>query len=130
MISATGTSNFLRKHLLQEMQQHHSAFLGHVLDTLFRLLHPVMPFITETMWTTLTGGETLVTAAWPVADPSHINKKSEALVGELQKIITEVRRFRNDQGVKAITEDSWPHHRPCRCDCIFRRNGISAQART
>jgi valyl-tRNA synthetase len=74
--------------------------LGHVLDTLFRLLHPVMPFITETMWTTLTGGETLVTAAWPVADATYINKKSEALVGELQKIITEVRRFRNDQGVK------------------------------
>ena len=74
--------------------------LGHVLDTLFRLLHPVMPFITETMWTTLTGGETLVNAAWPVADSSLINKKSEALVGELQKIITEVRRFRNDQGVK------------------------------
>jgi valyl-tRNA synthetase len=74
--------------------------LGHVLDTLFRLLHPVMPFITETMWTTLTGGKTLVTASWPVADSSHINKKSEALVGELQKIITEVRRFRNDQGVK------------------------------
>ncbi len=74
--------------------------LGHVLDTLFRLLHPVMPFITETLWMTLTGGETLVTAAWPKADPSHINKESEALVGELQKIITEVRRFRNDQGVK------------------------------
>ena len=74
--------------------------LGHVLDRLFRLLHPVMPFITETLWTTLTGGETLVTAKWPVADSSHINKKSEALVGELQKIITEVRRFRNDQGVK------------------------------
>ncbi|CAN2241221.1 valine--tRNA ligase [Candidatus Planktophila dulcis] len=74
--------------------------LGHVLDTLFRLLHPVTPFITETLWTTLTGGETLVTAKWPVADSSHINKKSEALVGELQKIITEVRRFRNDQGVK------------------------------
>ena len=74
--------------------------LGHVLDTLFRLLHPVMPFITEILWTTLTGGETLVTAKWPVADSSHINKKSEALVGELQKIVTEVRRFRNDQGVK------------------------------
>ena len=74
--------------------------LGHVLDTLFRLLHPVMPFITETLWMTLTGGETLVTAAWPKADSSQINKESEALVGELQKIITEVRRFRNDQGVK------------------------------
>ena len=74
--------------------------LGHVLDTLFRLLHPVMPFITETLWTTLTGGETLVTAEWPVSDSALINKKSETLVGELQKIITEVRRFRNDQGVK------------------------------
>lgn len=74
--------------------------LGHVLDTLFRLLHPVMPFITETLWTTLTGKETLVTAAWPVADAAHVDKKSETLIGELQKIITEVRRFRNDQGVK------------------------------
>jgi valyl-tRNA synthetase len=74
--------------------------LGHVLDTLFRLLHPVMPFITETLWTTLTGGETLVTATWPKVDLTHINKESESLVGELQKIITEVRRFRNDQGVK------------------------------
>ena len=74
--------------------------LGHVLDTLFRLLHSVMPFITETLWTALTGGETLVTAAWPQSDSAHINKKSESLVGELQKIITEVRRFRNDQGVK------------------------------
>ena len=74
--------------------------LGHVLDTLFRLLHPVMPFITEELWTTFTGGQTLVTAQWPVAEPAHINKKAEILVGELQKVITEVRRFRNDQGVK------------------------------
>jgi valyl-tRNA synthetase len=74
--------------------------LGHVLDSLFKLLHPVMPFITEELWTTLTGGETLVTNTWPLADASHLDPKSAALVGELQKVITEVRRFRNDQGVK------------------------------
>jgi valyl-tRNA synthetase len=74
--------------------------LGHVLDSLFKLLHPVMPFITEELWTTLTGGETLVTNTWPVADASHLDTKSATLVGELQKVITEVRRFRNDQGVK------------------------------
>lgn len=74
--------------------------LGHILDTLFRLLHPVMPFITETLWTSLTGHETLVTAQWPKADETHIDKKSESLVEDLQKIITEVRRFRSDQGVK------------------------------
>jgi valyl-tRNA synthetase len=74
--------------------------LGFVLDQLFRLLHPVMPFITEELWTTLTGGESLMIAEFPVAQTTHIDNKSEALVVELQKVITEVRRFRNDQGVK------------------------------
>jgi valyl-tRNA synthetase len=74
--------------------------LGYVLDQLFRLMHPVMPFITEQMWTTLTGGESLVVAQWPVADAAHLDKKAEALISQLQEIITEVRRFRNDQGIK------------------------------
>ena len=74
--------------------------LGYVLDQLFRLMHPVMPFITEQMWTTLTGGESLVVAQWPQANPAHVDKKAENLVSRLQEIITEVRRFRNDQGIK------------------------------
>jgi valyl-tRNA synthetase len=74
--------------------------LGYVLDQLFRLMHPVMPFITEQMWTTLTGGESLVVAQWPQANPAHLDKKAENLVSQLQEIITEVRRFRNDQGIK------------------------------
>jgi valyl-tRNA synthetase len=74
--------------------------LGYVLDQLFRLMHPVMPFITEQMWTTLTGGESLVVAQWPVADAAHVDKRAETLIAQLQEIITEVRRFRNDQGIK------------------------------
>jgi valyl-tRNA synthetase len=74
--------------------------LGFVLDQLFRLMHPVMPFITETMWTSLTGGESLVIAQWPVAQADHVDKKAEKLILELQEIITDVRRFRNDQGIK------------------------------
>ncbi len=74
--------------------------LGYVLDQLLKLMHPVMPFITEELWTSFTGGESLVISQWPVANASHIDKKSEKLVTELQTIITEVRRFRNDQGIK------------------------------
>jgi valyl-tRNA synthetase len=74
--------------------------LGHVLDQLLRALHPVMPFITEELWCTLTGGESLVVAQWPSADSSHIDKKSEKLITTLQEVVTEVRRFRNDQGLK------------------------------
>ncbi len=74
--------------------------LGHVLDQLLRALHPVMPFITEELWCTLTGGESLVVAQWPKADSSHVDKKSEKLISTLQEVVTEVRRFRNDQGLK------------------------------
>ena len=74
--------------------------LGHVLDQLLRVLHPVMPFITEELWCTLTGGESLVVAQWPSADLTQIDKKSEKLVTALQEVVTEVRRFRNDQGLK------------------------------
>ena len=41
--------------------------LGHVLDTVLRLLHPVMPFVTDELWTALTGGETVVIAPWPTS---------------------------------------------------------------
>src|SRR6201999_2308299 len=42
--------------------------LGEVLDTLLRLLHPFVPFVTEALWTVLTGGESVVVAPWPIAD--------------------------------------------------------------
>lgn len=74
--------------------------LGHVLDQLLRLLHPSMPFITEQLWCNLTGGETLVTAAWPVADATLQGEDSIRVVTNIQEIITEIRRFRNDQGIK------------------------------
>ena len=41
------------------------AVLGHVLDALLRLLHPVIPFLTEALWQALTGGESVVVAPWP-----------------------------------------------------------------
>ncbi|PMR57483.1 valine--tRNA ligase [Verrucosispora sp. ts21] len=74
--------------------------LGHVLDQLLRLLHPVIPFVTEELWTALTGGETVMTAAWPVADRARIDTGAEAEIATLQRVVTEVRRFRSDQGLR------------------------------
>ena len=78
--------------------------LGHVLDQLMRLLHPLMPFITEELWVCLTGGESLVIAQWPEANLNYLDKTAENLVTQMQAVITEVRRFRNDQGVKATAK--------------------------
>ena len=78
--------------------------LGYVLDQLMRLLHPLMPFITEELWLSLTGGESLVIAEWPTANLTYLDKAAEDLVAQMQAVITEVRRFRNDQGVKATAK--------------------------
>ncbi|HEV3356724.1 MAG TPA: valine--tRNA ligase [Pseudonocardiaceae bacterium] len=75
------------------------AVLGHVLDVLFRLLHPLMPFVTETLWTTLTGGESLVVAAWPTVSGATPDTEAAQRIESLQKLITEIRRFRSDQGL-------------------------------
>jgi valyl-tRNA synthetase len=74
--------------------------LGEVLDTLLRLLHPMVPFVTEALWTALTGEDSVVVADWPVADPARADVAAEREIAAVQAVVTEVRRFRSDQGVK------------------------------
>ncbi|MFM8190891.1 MAG: class I tRNA ligase family protein, partial [Candidatus Nanopelagicus sp.] len=78
--------------------------LGEVLDQLFRLMHPVMPFITEQMWCTLTGKDSLMITPWPTSDLSTQDQDSLVIVEQMQQIITEIRRFRNDQGIKSTAK--------------------------
>ena len=78
--------------------------LGEVLDQLFRLMHPVMPFITEELWCCLTNNESLMIASWPKSDLSAQDQASVKLVAKMQEIVTEIRRFRNDQGIKSTAK--------------------------
>lgn len=73
--------------------------LGEVLDVLLRLLHPITPFVTEVLWTALTGGESVVIASWPT-DSDFRDADAESDFERLQAAITEVRRFRSEQGVQ------------------------------
>jgi valyl-tRNA synthetase len=76
-----------------------TAVLAAILDVLLKLLHPVMPFVTEVLWKELTGEESLVIAPWP--EPSGIGPDPVAAqrITDVQKLVTEVRRFRSDQGL-------------------------------
>ncbi|MCV7054118.1 valine--tRNA ligase [Mycolicibacterium gilvum] len=76
-----------------------TAVLATVLDVLLKLLHPVMPFVTEVLWKTLTGGESLVIADWPTATGFAPDHAAAQRITDMQKLITEVRRFRSDQGL-------------------------------
>jgi valyl-tRNA synthetase len=74
--------------------------LGHVLDQLLRLMHPSMPFISEALWTSLTGGESLVISPWPKASAAQTNQEALDVVEDMKRLITEIRRFRSEQGIK------------------------------
>jgi valyl-tRNA synthetase len=72
--------------------------LGFVLDQLLRLLHPVMPFVTEELWIALTGEESVMVSAWPRY--SFADQAAEAEISSLMRLVTEIRRFRSDQGLR------------------------------
>ena len=89
----------LAKVQLADGIQHTTAVLAAVLDTLLKLLHPVMPFVTEALWKALTGGESLVIAEWPKPSGFAVDSSAAQRVTDMQKLVTEVRRFRSDQGL-------------------------------
>ncbi|MDY5785569.1 valine--tRNA ligase [Corynebacterium sp.] len=78
--------------------------LGRVLDVLLRLLHPTMPFVTEVLWTALTERETITLAPWPTEADTNggagVDEDARRRIEDAVKLITELRRFRSDQGVK------------------------------
>jgi valyl-tRNA synthetase len=89
----------LSKVQLADGIEHTTAVLADVLDTLLRLLHPVMPFITEALWKALTGGESLVISDWPNPSGRTLDPVAAQRTADMQKLVTEVRRFRSDQGL-------------------------------
>ncbi|HOW94707.1 MAG TPA: valine--tRNA ligase, partial [Mycolicibacterium fallax] len=81
---------------------HTTAVLAAVLDTLLKLLHPVMPFVTETLWLALTrggAGPSLVIADWPQASGIPSDPVAAKRISDMQNLVTEIRRFRSDQGL-------------------------------
>jgi len=82
----------------QQAAQTTRQVLGFVLDQLLRLLHPVMPFVTDELWTALTGEDSVMVSLWPAF--SYADPAAEAEISSLMRLVTEVRRFRSDQGLR------------------------------
>ena len=78
--------------------------LGRVLDVVLCLLHPTMPFVTEVLWKALTEKDSLCLAPWPTAEDTNggaeVDETAQRRIEDAVKLITELRRFRSDQGVK------------------------------
>ena len=74
--------------------------LVYVLSEALKLLHPFMPFITEELYQALPGsGETIMTAAWPTADPACSWPEEEEAFEKVMDYIKAVRTMRTEMNV-------------------------------
>ena len=86
--------------------------LAHVLDQILRLLHPMIPFLTEEIWESLNataperglaeisaGEKRLILANWPVSDDSLRNESIESQFQIFQSVMGAVREIRSRQNL-------------------------------
>jgi valyl-tRNA synthetase len=79
-----------------------SATLLWVLERSLTLLHPIMPFVTEEIWSYMPGERGLLAAtAWPSVDSDRFDDEAESVVSAAIETVTALRRYRDGAGVPA-----------------------------
>ncbi|MES2547918.1 MAG: valine--tRNA ligase [Pseudomonadota bacterium] len=75
-----------------------------VLETILRLVHPIMPFITEEIWATIgpisgRTGPSIMLEAYPKSQPNKLDEGSEAWVTQLKQAVDACRSLRGEMGI-------------------------------
>jgi valyl-tRNA synthetase len=89
--------------------------LHEVLETTLRLLHPIMPFVTEELWQSLPGKkaaqtparilqgkapiQTLMLQTFPLPQAHWLDEEAEKAVGRIQRFVDAIRNFRGENQV-------------------------------
>lgn len=90
-----------------ELRQPVQRNLVEILETALRLLHPVMPFMTESLWQALpkvdNSAESIVVSSWPESLDGLIDTEAERNMDRVQEIVTAVRTIRSEMNVPPAT---------------------------
>jgi valyl-tRNA synthetase len=80
--------------------EENAAHLIDIYETALRLLHPLMPFLTEELWQRLQRpGKSIALASYPQFDPAAEDTNAEHDMGHLQAIVTAARGLKADNGI-------------------------------
>lgn len=87
-----------------KLQNGTRATLIHVLEIILRLLHPMMPYITEEIWQRVAPlaniqGKTIMQQPYPVYDTTKTNSNAEEEVSWLKQIILAIRKLRSENNI-------------------------------
>jgi valyl-tRNA synthetase len=92
-------------------QQTARSMAVHILDNILRLLHPIMPFITEEIWQSLPDSDqvngrvkTIMTQAYPQVDEKWLDENIESQMALLQQVIGAARNIRGEMNVPPAKE--------------------------
>jgi valyl-tRNA synthetase len=98
-----------------------------VFESLLRLLHPVMPFLTEELWHRLGGeeGASISLAAFPQFDPARYDSEAEREIGLLQAVVTAARGIRADLSLDPKLPLEGRISRPVDFRAVQRLAGVS-----
>src|SRR5215218_5258273 len=78
-----------------------SGVLLWTLERTLKLLHPIMPFVTEEIWSVMPGERGLLAVApWPEPDESRRDDQAEVEVARLIEAVTALRRYRDEVGAR------------------------------
>ena len=86
----------------EEMSDEKMALAVEIYETLLKLLHPFMPFITEELWWKLRPrkeGEACIVSDWPVANTAEMDADRAGTFELIQEMISGIRGIKNDYGV-------------------------------
>ncbi|MEQ6029667.1 valine--tRNA ligase [Staphylococcus saccharolyticus] len=79
----------------ESQKQTTRSVLSYALDKIMKMLHPFMPFVTESIWQSLPHkGETIVNAEWPTVKETLMFEESKQIMQQLVEIIKSVRQSR------------------------------------
>ena len=83
--------------------------LARTLESILRLAHPFLPFITEQLWqqiptTVRDSGDTIMLQPYPADDESLINRDADSNINWLKQVVTGVRNIRGEMDISPVKE--------------------------